>query len=245
MKKIISCTFAIGFMLVLAGTSFARPSGEVKASPLYQQSLQQSIAQMDGKVEVSAGSNQVAAAGLPTSSNVCPAVPYTQQYTCTPTAQGGYTCAYTCTNTCASTCANTCNQATCASTCSNTCYPGACQNYQFYGYAYWYYYGYAGSDWGYNGLGYYYGIEPRSISVYADYSDNQRRGGWGINYANSYYNGTDTRTTLSGGSYYVDGGGWCEPVGDPYDLWGVGGSSSSHALQLSNRTDFYINVAPN
>ena len=130
MKKIISCTFAIGFMLVLAGTSFARPSGEVKASPLYQQSLQQSIAQMDGKVEVSAGSNQVAAAGLLTSSNVCPAVPYTQQYTCTPTAQGGYTCAYTCTNTCASTCASTCQGATCtAPTCQSTCVPGPCSVY--------------------------------------------------------------------------------------------------------------------
>ncbi|MCL5268785.1 MAG: hypothetical protein M1469_11900 [Bacteroidetes bacterium] len=117
--------------------------------------------------------------------------------------------------------------------------------FHFSGHAYWYYYGYAGSDWGYNGLGYYFGIVPINISVYVDYGDGVRNsGGIGINYANSYYDGVDSRSAYSG-TYYLDGGGWVYSDENPDEPWLASGQTGSRSLQADNINDFYINVAPN
>lgn len=143
MKKLICCTFALGFVLVLASASYARPSGEVKASPLFQQSLEQTIAKLQGSSGQSQP-QQVAGVNLPTGQNACPMLPYTQSTTCSPTYCGsdceptmsGGTCTGTCSggtcdNTCnvnQSTCQSTC-QTTCQNTCANTCIPGPCTAY--------------------------------------------------------------------------------------------------------------------
>ncbi len=122
MKLIVSSLFVIGVLLVLGSVVFARPSGEVKQSPLYQQSLQESIAQIQGKTSPNAAGQLAVAANFPTSQSICPAVPQTEQNTCSSTycnTCGGPTCSATCY----STCTNTCNSmySTCASTCANTC----------------------------------------------------------------------------------------------------------------------------
>lgn len=234
-KRIVSYSLLIGVLLMFSGLSYARTDGDVKSSPLFQVSLEETVGSMDANsspgqgVEV-AMATQGQYCGIPTFSP-----------TCEPTICSEPSCTMTTYYTvCSTTCRNTC--ATCYNTCTNTC--SSCQqDYHFDGYAYWYYYGYAGSNWGHDGLGQ-LGIEPRKISVYVDYGDGLRHsGGMEINYSNSYYIGTDKRTTYSG-NYYVDGGGFCEPLGDIYNFWSVSGASGWHPLQASNRTDFYINVAP-
>jgi hypothetical protein len=129
MKKILYCTFVVGLMLAVAGTTYAKPSGEVKASPLFHQSLDQTIARMEEPVKL-------AEAGAQLNPNmatqgICPMRPYTQVSTCSDTwcgtCAGNSTCSSTCSgqSTCSSTCANTCNQNTCASTCQGV----VCQAY--------------------------------------------------------------------------------------------------------------------
>jgi hypothetical protein len=110
-------------MLAVAGTTYAKPSGEVKASPLFHQSLDQTIARMEEPVKL-------AEAGAQLNPNmatqgICPMRPYTQVSTCSDTWCGTCTqatcqstCASTCVSTCVNTCVNTCNQSTCTNTCA-------------------------------------------------------------------------------------------------------------------------------
>ncbi len=149
MRAIIALLIAVAFVFV--GTSAAAPSGEMKSSPLFKRSLEESIATLEGKApKTEAAKGQAEAvptrregceapltsAGQPTCSETCEPTQcggscYTQASTCYPTGCGGTcsgqsTCSSTCAGsyTCTSTCANTC-ASTCASTCSGT----SCSNY--------------------------------------------------------------------------------------------------------------------
>lgn len=241
-KRIVSYSLLIGVLLMFSGLSYARTDGDVKSSPLFQASLEETVGSMDANsspgqgVEV-AMATQGQYCGIPTFSPTCePTI--CSEPSCTMTTY--YTvCSTTCRNTCA-TCYNTCS-----STCTNTCTPGACQRYQFSGYAYWYCYGYAGSNYGL--LPSYFDVLVQTNFVYTHYSDNQDRGKWTPNGGSSRYSGSDLRTTLAGGSYYMWGGGWCTYYSRPgYYQWSSYGDTGAwYSLQLvNNDKNFFINVTP-
>jgi hypothetical protein len=157
MRAIVALFIVLAVAFVGIGTSAAAPGGDVKASPLFKRSLEESIASLEGKApkaELAKGE----AEATPTSTKGCDAPYtswgntcsetceptqcggecYTQANTCFPTVCGG-TCASTFCATCQATCASTCAN-TCASTCANTCVGsgptyqgGACCNARYYG----------------------------------------------------------------------------------------------------------------
>jgi hypothetical protein len=167
----------VALVLVFVGVSAAAPSGDVKSSPLFKRSLEESIASLEGKALQANGAKGEAEA-LPTGKPGCDRQPdapytsygntcsetcsptqcggecYTQANTCYPTACGG-TCYETCSYTCASTCGNTCSGATCSSTCAG----GSCQyHYIWKGKNWWNYTGNKGTNW-YDFLNIYSGAE--------------------------------------------------------------------------------------
>jgi hypothetical protein len=137
MRAILALFIVLAVAFVLVGTSAAAPGGDVKASPLFKRSLEESIAKLEGKA--SEGISPREAEPTPTGRPGCPQpdLPETESSTCYPSLCGGNTCGggtcqgeVTCYNTCGttcsgstctSTCANTCSGPTCGSTCENTC----------------------------------------------------------------------------------------------------------------------------
>jgi hypothetical protein len=151
MRTIGSCILILALVFVFAGASYAKTGTDMKASPLFKASLQQTIERLEGKVEESD------AAETPTGKGVCPMGGVTQGGTCVetcePTLCGGY--CYTSQTTCQSptACLSTCQgqptcSSTCASTCANTCAGGYCPfHYIWRGVNYWHRYGQQGSNW--------------------------------------------------------------------------------------------------
>lgn len=131
MQKLSSFSFVLAAALLVSAAAFANSGGEMKNSPLFKASLEQSIAKLEGKVKTTEET--------PTSKGSCPTpnAPPTQISTCYPSWCGGETCFNTCDVSCFGTCGS---QTTCGSTCSETCVGsgstyenGACCNARFYG----------------------------------------------------------------------------------------------------------------
>ena len=135
--KTLKCLIIVLVLAVISSaTVSANPNGEMKASPLYKASLENSIAKLEGKAETQPLYTDANGNVLATSSGcVVPDARETQISTCSPSycgssqtcegtcnqsTCGGSTCASTCASTCVSTCASTC-VSTCASTCVSTC----------------------------------------------------------------------------------------------------------------------------
>ncbi len=112
--------------LVLAATAaYANPGAEMKASPLFAASLENSLARLEGNPEPAEESMATEASDCPS-----PDALLTTISTCSPTVCGSsYTCYSTCSSTCGSTCASTCS----GNTCGSTCVGGNCANYRFKG----------------------------------------------------------------------------------------------------------------
>jgi hypothetical protein len=132
MRTILALFIALAVAFILVGTSAAAPGGEVKASPLFKRSLEESIAKLEGKAPEATA--QAEAEAMPTGRPGCPKPNQLQTEagdTCYDSCSGTYgaTCGgpFTCGgstcggSTCSSTCANTCSGPTCGSTCENTC----------------------------------------------------------------------------------------------------------------------------
>lgn len=153
MKNLKCSIFALVLILVFAGLTNANPNDEMKTSPLYKASLENSISRLENAETQSLNTN--GGNLIETSQPGCegPDAPLTYMPTCSPTACGSNTCESTCVGypTCYSTCLNTCQSTcwnTCVSTCANTCVPGSCQRYNFSGTSYWVYYPYYSNNWG-------------------------------------------------------------------------------------------------
>lgn len=153
--KALSCLMMVFTLVILyVAEASAYTGGEMKSSPLFKASLEQSIAKLEGKVEVQTANVNGVGDMATKAGCVTPNVPLTQQPTCQPSYCGGgetcestcygNTCQTTCYNTCASTCANTCSQNTCANTCSG----GYCSyNYIWSVFNYWHYNGSSSTNW--------------------------------------------------------------------------------------------------
>jgi hypothetical protein len=149
MRTISCCILVLALVFVFAGESFAKTGADMKASPLFKASLQQTIERLEGKVE------EQGAVETPTGKGVCPNAPVTWSPTCSddtrqPTFCGGWcvTTWNTCNETCYCNCVPTsCN--TCASTCANTCVGGSCTNYRFVsnGQVQWLHNQHSSNDW--------------------------------------------------------------------------------------------------
>jgi hypothetical protein len=148
MRAIVALLIVVAMAFVFVGVSAAARGGDVKSSPLFKRSLEESIASLERKApkaELAKGE----AEATPTSTKGCDA-PYTSwgntcSETCEPTQCGGecYTqantcfptvCGGTCASTYCATCTGTCLGdptcgSTCESTCANTCSGTSCSNY--------------------------------------------------------------------------------------------------------------------
>lgn len=227
---------AVGFIFV--GTSAAAPGGEVKASPLFKRSLEESIAKLEGQAPEATA--QTEAEPIPTGKPRCP------KPNELPT-EAGDTCYDSCNGTCSATCGgpvtcggSTCGGSTCSSTCANTCVGGPCANYRFYGVNWWYYYG--------NGWNEYYGQLPHGYFIdsdenkfkWNDESNWRSFDYWNIN--NGSYDKTITRTTTSAG-YTVRGEvalwqfGYYDPPFNSY-----GNQVSQGSTQAQNQNDLSIPI---
>jgi hypothetical protein len=150
MRAILALFIALAVVLVFVGTSAAAPGGDVKSSPLFKRSLEESIASLEGKtLQTDAALGEPAA--MPTGKPGCPQpdLPETQASTCEPSVCGGVTCGGpTCQGwpTCYNTCWNTCS----GSTCTTTCAGGSCQyHYIWRGQNWWNFQGNRGTNWNY------------------------------------------------------------------------------------------------
>ncbi len=123
-------------MFIQIDASAAAPGGEVKASPLFKHSLEESIAKLEGQAPEATAQGE--AKPMPTGGPGCPkpnALPTEAgdtcydscNGTCSATCGGPFTCGgSTCGgSTCSSTCASTCSGPTCGTTCTGT----SCENY--------------------------------------------------------------------------------------------------------------------
>lgn len=148
MRAILVPFIALAAAFVFVGTSVAAPGGDVKASPLFKRSLEESIAKLEGKAPEA--TEQSEAEPMPTGRLGCPQpdLPETQASTCEPSVCGGVTCGGpTCQGwpTCYNTCSTTCGS---QSTCLSTCAGGVCPyHYIWRGYNNWNYNGMRSSDW--------------------------------------------------------------------------------------------------
>jgi hypothetical protein len=157
MRAIFALFIALAVTFVFVGTSAAATGGDVKASPLFKRSLDESIASLEGKAP-RAGMVKSEAEAMPTGKPGCPEpdAPLTSYgqptcaETCEPTQCGGecYTQANTCfptaCGTCYQTCASTCSGATCSSTCAG----GVCPyHYIWRGRNWWVYQGQQDYNW--------------------------------------------------------------------------------------------------
>ncbi|MHB8338664.1 MAG: hypothetical protein ACYDEE_14715 [Ignavibacteriaceae bacterium] len=191
--------------LVLAFTCkvSAKLNSDVKSSPLFKASLQQSIARLEGKAEVQPPNTNAAGVLATSSGCVKPNLPWTMAETCSPTVCGGSTCYSTCSASCYGTCNQSTCQSTCASTCqgtcANTCVGGPCRTYKFAGNCYWYYYGTYGNNWAQSPYPCY---QNNAGSVNCWFDDESAPGTpiSGVNFNNGYYSGSRTRTTTNGGA---------------------------------------------
>ena len=203
--KTLKCLIIVLVLAVISSaTVSANPNGEMKASPLYKASLENSIAKLEGKAETQPLYTDANGNVLATSSGcVVPDARETQISTCSPSYCGSsQTCVWTCyDNTCQSTCANTC-----VSTCSNTCVgnPGACKTYPIAGYAYWrdYWDGQYSSNWNilinYTEYALYQG-SAGSVSVAFDDEGLPGPVISGVNAGTGWFSGSRTRTTTNDG----------------------------------------------
>jgi hypothetical protein len=154
-------------MSIQVDISAAASGGEVKASPLFKRSLEESIASLEGMM-VQAGTAQGEAVVMPTGKPECPQpdAPPTEISTCEPSWCGGTTCGQaTCQGqpTCYSTCGTTCSGSTCTSTCAG----GSCQyHYIWRGYNNWNYNGNRGANWNY-----FVEIYPYASCIYGGYTE--------------------------------------------------------------------------
>jgi hypothetical protein len=153
MRAILALFIALAVAFILVGTSAAAPGGEVKASPLFKRSLEESIAKLEGKAPEATA--QAEAEAMPTGRPGCPKPNQLQ-------TEAGDTCYDSCSGTCFATCGgpftcggSTCGGETCSSTCAATCagsgptyQGGACCNASFYGTVSWLntYWGYGPSN---------------------------------------------------------------------------------------------------
>ncbi len=147
MRAILALFIALAVAFALVGTRAAVPGGDVKASPLFKHSLEESIAKLEGKVPEATAQGHARigeAAPMPTGKPECP-VPDEL-----PT-EAGDTCYDSCSGTCFATCggAFTCGGSICSgATCSSTCAGGSCQyHYIWRGQNWWNYQGDRGTNW--------------------------------------------------------------------------------------------------
>jgi hypothetical protein len=142
---------AVAFVFV--GTSAAAPGGEVKSSPLFKRSLEESIAKLEGKAPEATA--QAEAEAMPTGRPGCPKPNQLQ-------TEAGDTCYDSCSGTCGATCGGpfTCGGSTCGgATCSSTCAGGSCQyHYIWRGLNKWNYNGQESANW--------YGLSWHGYSVW-------------------------------------------------------------------------------
>ncbi len=136
MRAILALFIAVAFVMV--GTSAAAPGGEVKSSPLFKHSLEESIAKLEGQAP------EAEAEPMPTGKPGCP------KPNALPT-EAGDTCYDSCNGTCSATCGGpfTCGGSTCSgATCSSTCAGGSCQyHYIWRGTNKWVYNGQESGNW--------------------------------------------------------------------------------------------------
>jgi hypothetical protein len=91
MRTILALFIALAVAFILVGTSAAAPGGEVKASPLFKRSLEESIAKLEGKAPEATA--QAEAEAMPTGRPGCPKPNQLQ-------TEAGDTCYDSCSGTC-------------------------------------------------------------------------------------------------------------------------------------------------